>query len=84
MKDKIKSELEEGYEKSKTHKYQSEDWMTKEWEDVRLSRKFGLVKDTGIQVDILKNFGEKITTLPEDWDFHPQVKKIYELRKKSI
>lgn len=48
MKDKIKNELEEGYEKSKTHKYKSEDWMTKEWEDVRLSRKFGLVKDTGI------------------------------------
>ena len=35
-------------------------------------------------VTILKDLGEKITHLPEDWDFHPQVKKIFEHRNKSI
>jgi 2-oxoglutarate dehydrogenase complex dehydrogenase (E1) component-like enzyme len=32
----------------------------------------------------LREIGEKITTLPSDWEFHPQVKKIYDLRRKSI
>lgn len=35
-------------------------------------------------MDELKDIGEKITSLPDDWKFHPQIKKIYELRKKSI
>lgn len=42
------------------------------------------MKDTGVQIDILKDIGEKITALPDDWEFHPQVKKIYELRNKTI
>jgi hypothetical protein len=29
------------------------------------------MKDTGIDVNILKDIGKKITTLPDDWDFHP-------------
>jgi hypothetical protein len=29
------------------------------------------MKDTGIHVKNLKDIGEKITTLPEDWDIHP-------------
>jgi 2-oxoglutarate dehydrogenase E1 component len=28
--------------------------------------------------------GLKITTLPDDWSFHPTVKKIFETRRKSI
>lgn len=42
------------------------------------------MKDTGIKIKELKELGEKITTLPDDWNFHPIVKKIYEIRKKSI
>lgn len=33
---------------------------------------------------MIRDIGEKITTLPEDWDFHPQVKKIFDNRRKSI
>ena len=58
--------------------------MTKEWEEIKVSQKFGLVKDTGIPIKILKDIGDKITTLPDDWEFHPQIKKIYELRKKTL
>lgn len=45
--------------------------MTKEWEEIRLSKKFGMVKDTGVNLDILRDIGDKITTLPNDWEFHP-------------
>jgi 2-oxoglutarate dehydrogenase E1 component len=61
-----------------------EEWTTKEWEALRVSEKYGKVKDTGVNVSSLKEIGEKITTLPDDWDFHPQVKKIYEQRRKSV
>ena len=84
IKKEIKDKLENAYEASKTHKFAIENWKTKEWEELRVSTKWGKVKDTGINAEFLREIGEKITTLPSDWDFHPQVKKIYDLRRKSI
>lgn len=43
-----------------------------------MSDKFGKVKDTGVSLPVLKEIGEKITVLPTDWDFHPQIVKIFE------
>jgi 2-oxoglutarate dehydrogenase E1 component len=39
---------------------------------------------TGENLDQLKNIGDKIFTLPEDMNFHPQIKKIYEARYDSV
>lgn len=36
-----------------------------------MSPKFGNMKDTGVAIKDLKEIGEKITTLPDDWEFHP-------------
>jgi 2-oxoglutarate dehydrogenase E1 component len=58
--------------------------MTKEWEDVKKPERFGQVKDTGVQIDVLKKIGTKICTLPEDWEFHSMVKKIYSARLQSV
>jgi 2-oxoglutarate dehydrogenase E1 component len=80
----VDAELNKAYEKSKSYEFKVEEWMSDEWESIKNPKEFGKVKDTGISTDILKDIGNKITTLPDDWDFHPQIKKIYELRKKSI
>lgn len=32
---------------------------------------------TGVPLNVIKDIGEKITHLPEDWEFHPQVVKIF-------
>jgi hypothetical protein len=29
------------------------------------------MKDTGVCIDVIRDIGEKISTLPEDGDFHP-------------
>lgn len=84
MKSKIKKELERAYEASKSHKFTLEEWKSEEWEEIKKVDKHGRVKDTGIKTSILKDLGEKITTLPDDWDFHPQVRKIFDARRKSI
>lgn len=58
--------------------------MNEEWEGILRSDKWGKLKDTGVDLKVLKDLGEKITTLPSDWHFHPTVKKIFEVRRKSI
>ena len=84
MKDKINSNLEKAYEKSKSHEFSLNDWEAKAWEEMRVSDKFGKMKDTGVNIEHLKDIGLKITTLPSDYKFHPQISKIYDLRRKSI
>jgi len=41
MKDNILSEMNRAFEASKTYKYREEDWKTKEWEDLKVSFKYG-------------------------------------------
>lgn len=82
MKDRIRKELDRAYEASKSHKFKVEEWKSEAWEHLKEVSKFG--KDTGIPVTKFKELGEKITTLPNDWTFHPTVKRIYEARRKSI
>lgn len=82
MKDKIKVELERAYEASKNHKFKIEEWKSEEWEGIKDVSKFG--KDTGLPIASIKALGEKIAVLPDDWTFHPTVKRIFETRRKSF
>ena len=84
MKDSILQELDRGYNASKTYSYKKEDWSTPEWEELKISEKYGQIKDTGVNQEVLTDLGLRISTLPDDWEFHPQVKKIYEQRTKTI
>jgi len=52
--DHIKEDLEEAYNKSKTHKFKIENWLTPEWEELRVSKKWGKVKDTGINAEEIR------------------------------
>lgn len=82
LKKRIRDELERAYEASKSHQFKIEEWKSEEWEGIKDTSKWG--KDTGLKVDYLKSIGEKIAVLPSDWTFHPNVKKIFEARRKSI
>jgi len=78
------NELENAYQKSKTLKYDAEDWSTPAWESIKAPEKYGKYKDTGVDLPTLKEIGLKITTLPAEEKFHPAVKKIFDARVKSI
>lgn len=76
--------IDKAYNQSKSHEFKIEEWTNKEWEEIKKPKQFGATKDTGVNINTLKDIGEKITALPEDWDFHPNIKKIYEIRNKAI
>ena len=66
MKNKIVTEIQHAYDSSKSHKFNIEDWKSPEWEAIKQSEKYGKLKETGVPVNILKELGVKITTLPDD------------------
>ena len=76
--------LEASYKKSKSAKFKLEDWLTKQWEAIEDPKRYGDRRDTGVPVGELAELGKKITALPADATFHPQLRKIYEARQKAI
>lgn len=76
--------LEKAYENSRAQKFEQEKWIIKPAEDILESTKHGPPRDTGVDPAFLKEIGKKITTIPPEVTPHPQLKKIYEARYKSI
>jgi 2-oxoglutarate dehydrogenase E1 component len=64
-------------------KYQAEDWVTPEWESIK-ELSTDQAKISGVELNRLKDIGNKITHLPKDKEFHRLIKKIFEARSKSI
>jgi 2-oxoglutarate dehydrogenase E1 component len=83
MKKRIVASLEEAYVKSKTHEFKAEDWITDQWEAIQ-GNNVETAISTGMDINALKEVGNKITILPEDKTFHRLIRKIFEQRTSSI
>ena len=80
----IKEFMEKSYIDASNNVFDKKDWIPKHWENLNITHKYSEPQTTGIKLEELKVLGEKITTLPQDINFHPQIKKIYENRLNSI
>ena len=58
--------------------------MDVKWAAIKNPNKYGLFKDTGVELGALREIGNKIFTLPTEGKAHPKIAKIFEERKKSI
>lgn len=71
IKTNVDNILQECYDKSKSHEFNLEEWRTEDWEKIKRVELPHNFKATGIKLNELKDIGEKITSLPDDWKFHP-------------
>ena len=70
-------------QQDKNAEYKAEDWMTKEWDEIKVFDK-DEAKGSGVPIDRAKEVGIAISTLPQDLQFHKNVRKIFEARVKSF
>ena len=76
---------ERAYELSRSGKFDREKWVAQAFENIaEPTSAHGSIFDTGVASATLRDLGSKICTLPSDLTPHPQIKKIYENRYKSI
>jgi 2-oxoglutarate dehydrogenase E1 component len=83
IKNKVKNLMEEYYQDANNNKFESLDWVPKQWENFSV-KKHHAPRETGISLQRFKYLGEKITQIPAEFTPHPQIKKIYEQRAESI
>eukprot|EP01015_Nassula_variabilis_P005669 TRINITY_DN1420_c0_g1_i8.p1 TRINITY_DN1420_c0_g1~~TRINITY_DN1420_c0_g1_i8.p1 ORF type:complete len:929 (-),score=201.79 TRINITY_DN1420_c0_g1_i8:61-2847(-) len=74
--------LEVAYEQSRKKKIDYSKWRSVSWTNISIKK--GEAYYQGVNLDLLRQIGEKITSIPEDITPHKQIEKIFQLRKQSI
>lgn len=76
--------LESEFEASKSWETQKSDWLSSRWSGFLSPRQQSRIRETGVNVDKLRELGVKLTTLPSHFNVHKQLEKIFATRLDSI
>lgn len=76
--------LDQEFEKGKTYKAASADWLDGAWSGFGLPAKDDRRGRTSLEMDRLKSLGNNLTTIPNSVVAHKTVKKVYDQRAKMI
>jgi len=83
MKTEFKNLLEEQFKTAKEYKPKLE-WYAGVWSRYKPERGKDKRGVTGVSIEKIKKIGEKITTIPKEFNVHPTIKKIFENKKKMF
>jgi 2-oxoglutarate dehydrogenase E1 component len=84
LEENCKKAMEDAYTNSKSLTFKAENWVTEEWSAIKEVDYAKYYKDTGVELSKLREIGRRITKLPKDGHFHPQIVKVFKAREKSI
>ncbi len=78
--------LDEEFEKAKTFETQQPEWLDGVWSGLSLPEGADLKRrgDTGVELETLKEIGQKITRVPNDVKIHRTLKKIIQRRAEKV
>ncbi|CAM9192574.1 unnamed protein product [Ascophyllum nodosum] len=86
--DAIKQSVLESYEKdfqlSKSWEPEGDDWLSSKWSGFKSPRQLSRIRMTGVDIEVLRSIGSKMTSPPSGFTLHPMLTKIYDARKKAI
>ena len=80
----FKKFLDNEFELSKSYKPNKADWLDGTWTGIKIASIDARRGKTSSTEDDLKNLAKEIHTLPEDFNPHKRIKKIYNDREQSI
>lgn len=82
--DKIWNQMTEDYNKAKQIEDEKIGWVPSEWDTIRTPENMNEFRNTGVELSKLRAIGKTICTIPEDFDAHRMIRKIYNDRLQSI
>ncbi|KAL2643867.1 hypothetical protein R1flu_011454 [Riccia fluitans] len=84
MQDRVMSMINDEFNQSKTYVPKKRDWLAAFWAGFKGPEQLSRVRNTGVDPEILKQVGKKITQIPSTFTPHRAIKKIYEQRAQMI
>lgn len=82
--DTVQQKLHDAFEQAKDYVAKKTDWLSSVWEGFMSPHQHSRIRNTGVPMDLLKDVGMAITTLPEGFTPHRQIAKVYETRRSMI
>jgi len=82
--DRIWDFMNEAYDKARQLEADKAEWIPSEWDTIKKPKNYREFRNTGVELKKLKAIGEQICTVPEDFDAHKMIRKIYDTRLKSV
>eukprot|EP00612_Vaucheria_litorea_P005795 CAMPEP_0171464818 /NCGR_PEP_ID=MMETSP0945-20130129/8029_1 /TAXON_ID=109269 /ORGANISM="Vaucheria litorea, Strain CCMP2940" /LENGTH=956 /DNA_ID=CAMNT_0011992071 /DNA_START=277 /DNA_END=3147 /DNA_ORIENTATION=+ len=84
IKKMVVSSYERDFELSKTWETSKDDWLSSKWAGFKSPSQLSRIRQTGVDINVLKSIGTKMTTIPDNITMHPQVEKIIAARSNTI
>jgi 2-oxoglutarate dehydrogenase E1 component len=81
----FKAFLDKEFEASKDYKPNKAEWLEGRWEGIERYDKAGINKPkTGVSVEVLKEVGYRLCSVPEDFKLHPRLVRILSIKSEAI
>jgi len=84
IKKMVNDTLESEFQAAKSWETPNNDWLSSRWSGYLSPRQQSRIRETGVEIEKLREIGTKIATLPEDFKPHKQMGKIFQARLKTI
>ncbi|KNE63048.1 oxoglutarate dehydrogenase (succinyl-transferring), E1 component [Allomyces macrogynus ATCC 38327] len=88
MKQRVWTMLEESYTQSKDYQPTPKDWVSSSWHGFMSPKELASLtvapRDTGLDRDLLRQIGTKVSTIPETFTPHSLIKRIIGQRLKTV
>jgi 2-oxoglutarate dehydrogenase E1 component len=78
----VLSYYEKDFEASKTYKKKETDWLSSRWKGFKGPGQLSRIRQTGVDIDVLRRIGIQAGTVPPDFKLHHQMAKIFTARRK--
>ena len=83
---KVNQDLEEHFNASKdpSSLNEEENWLGTRWKGFKSKNQMARIQETGFDLGRLEELGLKLTNIPEDFQLHPLLKRIYKARRSTL
>ncbi len=80
-----RAHLDKEFEIGQAYRPNKADWLDGRWSGMKVANKEGPRRgNTGVEIEDLKRLGERLTTIPSDFNIHRTVKRFIDNRRKMI
>ena len=82
--DRVNDFLNKAFDESTKLKHATKDWFGGSWKGLVSSKEYSAPQKTGVEVEVLRDIGLKISRPPDGFTVHPRLATVYKAREKSI
>ena len=84
MRSDFRAHLDDEFQTAETYKPNKADWLDGRWSSIGFAEDEARRGDTGVDLDVLRDVGRRITVIPDDFNAHRTVRRLVDRRREMI